>query len=67
MRATSRSPSARPSWSKRSTPGTDASATRTVAYVRVSTEKQADHGVSLDAQQAEVNAYASRTVWSLWT
>ena len=26
--------------------------TRTVAYLRVSTEKQADHGVSLDAQRA---------------
>lgn len=44
--------------SKRSTPGTDASATRTVAYVRVSTDKQADHGVSLDAQQAKIRAYA---------
>lgn len=33
--------------------------TRTVAYIRVSTAKQADHGVSLDAQRAKVNAYAS--------
>jgi DNA invertase Pin-like site-specific DNA recombinase len=32
--------------------------TRTVAYVRVSTEKQADHGVSLEAQQAKIRAYA---------
>jgi site-specific DNA recombinase len=32
--------------------------TRTVAYLRVSTEKQADHGVSLDAQRAKVAAYA---------
>ena len=33
--------------------------TRTVAYIRVSTDKQAEHGVSLDAQQAKVRAYAS--------
>ena len=32
--------------------------TRTVAYVRVSTEKQADKGVSLEAQQAKIRAYA---------
>ena len=32
--------------------------TRTLAYLRVSTEKQADRGVSLDAQQAKVKAYA---------
>lgn len=32
--------------------------TKTVAYVRVSTDKQADHGVSLDAQQAKIIAYA---------
>jgi DNA invertase Pin-like site-specific DNA recombinase len=32
--------------------------TRTVAYVRVSTEKQADNGVSLEAQQAKIRAYA---------
>ena len=34
------------------------SATRTIAYVRVSTDKQADRGVSLDAQQAKAKAYA---------
>lgn len=33
--------------------------TRAVAYVRVSTDKQADHGVSLEAQEAKVRAYAS--------
>ncbi len=33
--------------------------TRTVAYLRVSTDKQADHGVSLDAQRAKVEAYAT--------
>jgi len=33
--------------------------TRTVAYLRVSTDKQADHGVSLDAQRAKVEAYAN--------
>jgi len=32
--------------------------TRTIAYLRVSTDKQADHGVSLDAQRAKVEAYA---------
>jgi site-specific DNA recombinase len=32
--------------------------TRTVAYVRVSTDKQADKGVSLDAQREKVEAYA---------
>lgn len=34
------------------------SRTRTVAYLRVSTDKQADKGVSLDVQRAKVNAYA---------
>ena len=33
--------------------------TRCVAYLRVSTDKQADKGVSLDAQRAKVEAYAS--------
>lgn len=33
--------------------------TRAVAYLRVSTEKQADHGVSLAAQRSKVEAYAS--------
>ena len=32
--------------------------TRTIAYVRVSTDKQADKGVSLDAQRAKCAAYA---------
>jgi site-specific DNA recombinase len=32
--------------------------TRTVAYVRVSTDKQADKGVSLEAQQSKIRAYA---------
>jgi site-specific DNA recombinase len=31
---------------------------RVVAYVRVSTEKQAEQGLSLDAQQAKLTAYA---------
>jgi site-specific DNA recombinase len=38
---------------------TTAAPTRAVAYIRVSTEKQADAGVSLEAQQAKVRAYAS--------
>lgn len=33
--------------------------TRAVAYLRVSTDKQAEHGVSLAAQRAKVEAYAS--------
>jgi site-specific DNA recombinase len=33
--------------------------TRAVAYLRVSLEKQAEHGVSLDAQRAKVEAYAA--------
>ena len=33
--------------------------TRAVAYLRVSTDKQADKGFSLDAQRAKVQAYAS--------
>jgi site-specific DNA recombinase len=32
--------------------------TRTVAYLRVSTDKQADHGLSLDAQREKALAYA---------
>lgn len=32
--------------------------TRTVAYIRVSTDKQADHGVSLEAQEAKIRQYA---------
>ena len=31
--------------------------TRTIAYLRVSTDKQADRGVSLDAQGAKAEAY----------
>jgi site-specific DNA recombinase len=33
--------------------------TRAVAYLRVSTDKQADRGVSLEAQRAKVQAYAA--------
>jgi len=32
--------------------------TRTIAYIRVSTDKQSEHGISLDAQRAKVEAYA---------
>jgi len=39
-------------------PETQPATTRTVAYLRVSTDKQAEHGVSLDAQRAKVEAYA---------
>ena len=38
--------------------GIEARRTRTVGYVRVSTDKQADRGVSLEAQQAKIRAYA---------
>jgi site-specific DNA recombinase len=33
--------------------------TRAVAYVRVSTDKQVEHGLSLEAQQAKLTAYAT--------
>ena len=33
--------------------------TRAVAYVRVSTDKQVEHGLSLEAQQAKLMAYAT--------
>jgi len=33
--------------------------TKTIAYLRVSTDKQADKGVSLEAQQEKARAYAS--------
>jgi site-specific DNA recombinase len=33
--------------------------TKAVGYIRVSTDKQADHGVSLEAQQAKLTAYAA--------
>jgi DNA invertase Pin-like site-specific DNA recombinase len=31
---------------------------RAIGYVRVSTEKQADHGISLDAQAEKIRAMA---------
>lgn len=40
-------------------PAPEAARTRTIAYVRVSTDKQAEHGVSLEAQRAKVEAYAA--------
>jgi DNA invertase Pin-like site-specific DNA recombinase len=43
---------------RRSTPSTS-DRTRAVAYLRVSTDKQADRGVSLEAQRAKVEAYAA--------
>jgi site-specific DNA recombinase len=33
--------------------------TKAVGYIRVSTDKQADHGISLEAQQAKLTAYAA--------
>lgn len=43
---------------RKRTPATAEGTTRTVAYIRVSTEKQADKGVSLEAQEAKIRAYA---------
>jgi site-specific DNA recombinase len=42
----------------RSTSKTTAESTKAVGYIRVSTDKQAEHGVSLEAQQAKLTAYA---------
>lgn len=33
--------------------------TKAIGYIRVSTDKQADHGVSLEAQRQKIEAYAS--------
>lgn len=42
----------------RQTSKTTPTSTKAVGYIRVSTDKQADHGVSLEAQQAKLTAYA---------
>jgi DNA invertase Pin-like site-specific DNA recombinase len=43
---------------------------KTVGYVRVSTDKQADRGVSLDAQAEKIRAMAAEIFeqlpWSAW-
>jgi site-specific DNA recombinase len=44
---------------KRTTPKATSTRTRCIAYVRVSTMRQADEGVSLDAQHAKLEAYAA--------
>ena len=44
---------------RRSPPPAPSARVRAVAYIRVSTDKQAEEGVSLDAQQAKVKAYAA--------
>jgi len=36
----------------------DEDMTKAIGYIRVSTEKQADHGVSMEAQAEKLNAYA---------
>jgi DNA invertase Pin-like site-specific DNA recombinase len=41
----------------RATRPTSETATKAVGYVRVSTEKQRDHGISLEAQKAKLEAY----------
>lgn len=38
---------------------TTAGSTKAVGYLRVSSDKQADHGVSLDAQRTKLTAYAA--------
>ena len=38
---------------------TTSTRTRTVAYIRVSTDKQAEHGISLEAQRAKLESYAA--------
>src|SRR5207253_11046790 len=38
---------------------TAADSTKAVGYIRVSTDKQAEHGVSLEAQQAKLTQYAA--------
>jgi DNA invertase Pin-like site-specific DNA recombinase len=43
---------------KRAAKVTKSAVTRVIGYVRVSTDKQADEGVSLDAQRAQLTAYA---------
>lgn len=40
-------------------PAAEPSRSRVVGYCRVSTEKQADHGVSLDVQRSKIEAYAA--------
>src|SRR3989442_8701879 len=37
---------------------TTVESTKAIGYIRVSTDKQADHGISLEAQQAKLTAYA---------
>ena len=44
---------------RRTQPLAHSSRTRAIAYVRVSTSKQADEGVSLEAQEAKIRSYAS--------
>lgn len=39
---------------------------RVVAYVRVSTDKQVEHGLSLEAQQAKLMAYAALYELDWW-
>ena len=41
------------------TPRTAPATTQAVGYIRVSTDKQADHGISLDAQRTKLEAYAA--------
>jgi site-specific DNA recombinase len=42
---------------KNTTPSHHPSATPAVLYIRVSTDEQADHGVSLHAQETKLRAY----------
>jgi len=36
------------------------------AYIRVSTDEQADHGISIPAQKSRLIAYCQAQGWKIW-